>query len=263
MTLAGRFRAETRFRARRPARAAVLAATLALSQASCAKPDAVPWEGEYSGESDSAQTSLATLAIGKAKKGLFPFSLVLMKDNGYSREVAGVARCKGRAASFKGEGIEIGFEIAEGEADGIRVEAGGEAIGAEGFETRMRLERRPLAVTAPEASASPASESAKGDFAFGYYLPEGSDAQALPESLSLLLFAREGMKAREVLMFEGSLSEGREFGIFSVEEGRVVAKSKDPKTGKTIETSWTREADGRLKNDSGQRFAFWKDNLER
>lgn len=202
------------------------------------------------------------MAIQGAGKGSFLFALALSRENGYTRELAGRASYKGREARTSGDGYEIVLTLDEGEEPGLLMDISGPMMEAEGLAARIGLKRR-TEDKKTEAAPTPAGISAEaGEFRFGYYLPEGALGDALPESLEFLFFDREGMKVREIRMFEGMSDEGRELGAFSISEEAIRISRKDSKTGKTAERLWKREEGGAVVNESGQRFFFWKANLE-
>jgi hypothetical protein len=253
------------------------AASILLSCAalvSCRKPvedTQGSWPGIYRNSGGPAGTGISELSVDQAGKKEFSFFLRLIQENGFTREISGAAAYKGRTALFSKDGIDLAFALEESNPPAIMIREGAtKTLSADGFAPSLRLPRESVrgqgaADTVPGEASVPAGAPAAGSaFKFGYYLPEGVDpkADALPESFVFLFFDKENMNVREISMFEGNLTEGRELGTFTITDDSLQLQSKDPKTGKKKAIEWKRGDAGVLVSDSGQRYFFWKDNLQ-
>ena len=229
------------------------------------------WPGIYRDSSGAAGTGISELSVDLAGKKDFSFFLRLIQENGFTREISGTASYTGRNAIFSKDGIDLAFALEESSPSAILItEGASKTLSADGFKPSLRLPRESVrgldsAETVPGEASPSAGERASGNaFKFGYYLPEGVDpkADALPESFVFLFFDKDSMTARELSMFEGNMTEGRELGAFTVRDDSLQIQAKDPKTGKKKTAEWKRSAAGVVVSDSGQRYFFWKGNLQ-
>lgn len=260
--------------ARRAALRVILAASALAALASCPKPiedTQGSWPGIYRASAGEVGTGISELSVDRAGKREFAFFLRLIRENGFTREISGTASYKGRSAAFSMDGVELAFALEEGNPPAIVVTEGSSKIlSSGGFSPSIRLPRESVRglgaddAVPGEAPASGGAPSVGGAFKFGYYLPEGVDpkADALPESFAFLFLDKDGMKAREISMFEGSMTDGREIGPFTVTDDSLRIQSTDPKTGKKKSLEWKRSGDGVVVSDTGQRYFFWKGNLQ-
>ena len=263
---------------RRASRAAVLAcafllpAVILLSCAKKAEDTRGLWPGIYRAAGD-AGSGIAEMSVDGADGKEIGFFLRLVKDNGFTREISGKAAYSGRKAAFSREGVDLSFSL--GEDQSILIEDGAsKTLAGDGFGPSLRLARETVKrgggaeeLPGPGGAASGpgASEPPGKAFKFGYYLPEGADpnAQALPESFSFLFFDKESMTVRLLSMFEGNMTEGKLLGAFTAGDEALSLKAKDEKTGKAKNLEWKRSGSDVVVTDSGQRYFFWKDNLQK
>jgi hypothetical protein len=258
----------------------LLALAICAIPCSCLKPPEDTqglWPGIYRGAADEPGSGFSEMSVDQAGKKEISFFLRLIQENGYSREISGKASYKGRTAFYSQDGIELSFTLEEGPAPAIIIADGATKIlESEGFKPRLRLARESMRTTAdgsgpaiPNGDSIPAATAlgpeTGSSFRFGYYLPEGADpnADALPESFAFMFFDKNGMTAKEISMFEGMTNEGRVLGTFTVQDDSIIIRSQDPKTRKKRELAWKRQGRDILVSDSGQRFFFWKDDIQK